>query len=260
MNDKEYLFLELDEGNCNVQELLVQCAQFKQIHIYLHNFEINKTTLDALVQLDAKLFLYCFNEQEYLYAVEHEVVPHLCWLNENIQGLSWIDELIKNHKNEVLHHEFFWMIKNDFINQLKDSEINDIVKKLQEYNIPICLNVSEFFNKSNTEFINLQSFIKKFHERFYNPLYLKEVNNINYAQGNYFLNNSLELKELLMGFFGDIIITDSKTDLLNIKNMNKSKDCLNCELQENCTTNKIGYFMSKYNTIKCWGPKLMSFN
>ena len=258
---KNYLFLELDSSECNLQGLLNECAQFRQIHFYLHDFEINKKILDILIpQLNKELFLYCFSENEYLYALRNNIVPHLCWSNESIQVNSWIDRLLASQKNKIINNEFFWMIEESFIHKLSDYEIFNISQKLQFYNIPVCFNISQFFNRKNTNFIDIQRFIQKIHFNFKNPLYLKEYNNIYYTQGNYCLNNNLELKPILMGFFGDVINTESKVDLINLKNMNKNKECINCELYENCTTNKIGYFMDNYNTIKCWGPKLMSVN
>ena len=258
MNEKEYLFLSLNSNNIEDNIVLDICQEFQQIHIYSSD-NSNYAKIVSLLHLkDKNFYLYCFNEKDYFFALEHNITPHICWLNGNITQQSWIDELVLNCRKEILNYEFFWMISESFVDNISAEEILKINTKLELYRIPVCFNMSNIFNQ-NDNFIKLQAFIKNIHLNFNNPLYVKEFNSIHSVEGNYYLNSDFNLQKILMGFYGDII-NESDIELINIKNMNKCKECLNCELYENCTINKIGYFMHQYNTVKCFGPKLMSFN
>ena len=258
MNEKEYLFLSLDSNNLKVAEIFSICQDFTQIHIHSQNLLEKLPFLSPLKDMGKELYLYCFTQEDYSCALENNIVPHICWLNEDIKKDSWIDHLILNHKEDILKYEFFWMIGEEFVSTISGEDTLKISQKLQSYSIPLCFNFSKVFNQNNS-FIKINAFIKEIHKVFNNPLYKKEFNNLYSNEGNYFLNNNLQLEKILMGFYGDII-NAMPNELINIKNMNKSKECLNCELHENCTHNKMGYFMHYYDLIKCCGPKLMRFN
>lgn len=257
MNQKEYLFLCLNSNNIEDKSSILNiCQEFKQIHIYSPDSSKYEMIISLLQLKDKKFYLYCFTEKDYLFALKNNITPHICWLNENFNHKSWIDDIVLNYKNRIFNYEFFWMLGEKFANHLNNEEILKISNKLNFYNIPLCFNISNFFN-NNYDFIKLHEFIKKVHINFNNPLYAKEFNNINSNEGNYFLNSDLTVEKILMGFFGDIP-NKANIELINIKNMNKNKECLNCELYENCTINKTGYFMNHYSLIRCFGPKLMS--
>lgn len=288
---KEYLFLDWkpsQKESSYIKNLATYCQEFKQIHIHCYPFaknEINSWLCELRKSSNHhEIYMYCFTKEQYSYCLEQGLMAHICWYNGQLEEQTWVDEVIQNKKKQgvltkwVNEHEFFWMLgqkyvthlfKRDFHANLENSTQNqspifDIVEKLKAYNIPLCLNASRIFNENNENFTQIHDLIKNIHQYFKNPLYLKEKDNVALAQGNYYLKfngESLNFKTMLMGFYGDIIIDEKDAiNKINLQQIHKSKDCMNCSVFENCNENHIGVFMNNYGLNRCWGPKLMMIN
>lgn len=238
-------------------------SNYSDIHFINKKMNLNENYLKSLINyknnLNQNISIYCFNKNEWEMAELKNWNVHFS-IDENNLFEDWIP--FENHM--YFKNEFFLFLSEKMVDNYNNNEnlffgfmekINQMIKY-----VPLAFYISNII-LNNINYIKINEFIKKInnHLNIKNKSYEIEKKLKYGFEDNSFLlisENNIEnkIKPILLNHFGDIILTKELFD--NNKNILKNKECLNCDLYENCLENHISKVMNYYGK-KCWGPNLL---
>lgn len=263
---KKFLFLNLKE-NITVN-LIDFMKDYEEVHVNLLNLEKNNiqilSSIDLLKKSKNKNISYYSKKIDNIKLLEdvgHNI--HYCWVNN-----EKFDEDFLEIVNQHTEREFFWILNDNILNFQRE----EVLSNLKKIKRPICISFTKTLLSENIiQYKKIKEFIKWIQQNWNNTLFNKEkelyVENwvdekyLSWKDNLYYDTDEKINKNLVMGIFGDIVVSDKdENEKINILNMKKNKECLKCEYFTFCRERGIGLIMKETNLNECISVKFLKNN
>lgn len=238
-----YLFLHIDDEYIN-ENVITTLSNYSIINIFHsknYNISVNHPNV----------YVYCFTEEQIRFCIEKGYTYHICFYGNDILESS----LFKYCRDNT---ELFWFpLPEDFTStkqQLYATFFNNL-------KLPICISISSIFNPLSVSEEN-RLWIKKIYTLFSNPLYIRELEIMEHEEfhlDNHYIyqkNNDITSKNMVLGYMGDQVLNETPNFLNNSKTIFRTRDCSNCDYQEQCIKRGLGFIMKENQYKGCCGIKI----